>query len=141
MTDVSNFMDVRLGDVPEPQVLPNGEYIFTIVAYKTGEYPNDKATPYVRISMKPVEIVSSDISDEEFGRAKKVDSDFPMTEPAQPIARRFLTETLGLSEDLSFREAFEEALGLQVRAATKIKMVGKEKNIPIAEVERFFPID
>ncbi|KKK48247.1 hypothetical protein LCGC14_3147080, partial [marine sediment metagenome] len=43
MTDVSNFMDTKLKDVPEPQALPNGEYIFTITSYKSDKYANDKA--------------------------------------------------------------------------------------------------
>jgi hypothetical protein len=141
MSDVSNFMDVQSGDVKEPEVLSPGEYVFLVRGYKPGKYNNDKQTPYVRVTLKAVEVIASE-KEQDLTNIKTVEEDFAMTEAAQPIAKRWLTKTVGVDDEdgsATFRELFEKALGSQVRGFTSIALVGKNKDIQVAKVDKFAP--
>lgn len=140
-SDVSNFMDLQSSDVKEPEVLAPGEYKFIVRGYKPGTYNNDKQTPYVRVSLKVVEAINSS-KEQNLAAIKLVDNDFPMTEAARPIAKRFLTKAIGIDDaegTKTFREMFEESLGQEVRGFVSNKLVGKNKDILVAEVDKFAP--
>lgn len=135
-SNANDFLDKTMGDVKEPPVLPEGEYIFRITSYLPGHRKNEKETPFVRFNLKPLESVDGSIDAAKLATYKKVEYEFPMTDAAQPIAKRFLTKELGINSDdaTPFRQLFEEALGLTFRAITKVELVGKNKDIEIARV-------
>ncbi len=141
MSDANNFMDTKAGDVKEPEVLPEGEYIAVITGYKPGVTNSDKQTPFVRLFLKPVEIIDSALTDEGLATAKRLESDQWMSDAAQPATKRFLTQTLGIDDEdgeKSFRQLFEDAVGARVRVLTKVEFVGKNKDIKVARVEKMF---
>jgi hypothetical protein len=141
LSEIANFMDLQSSDVKEPEVLAPGEYLFMLRSYKPGTYNNDKQTPYVRVSLKVVEAINPS-KEQDISNIKLVDEDFAMTDAARPIAKRFLTKTLGIDDNdgsKTFREMFEESLGVQVRGFVSNKLVGKNKDILIAVIDKFAP--
>lgn len=140
MTDVNNFLDTASGDVKEPKNLPAGEYLAVITGYKPDKVKNDKETPFVRLFLKPIEVLDGAATDEDLATARRIEADQWMSEAAQPATKRFLVKTLGIDDEnggKTFRQMFEDAVGREVRIFTKIELVGKNKDLPVVRVEKF----
>ena len=140
MPDVSSFLDIRSGDIKDPVLLTAGQYLFRITSYKPGEIPNDKKTPKVDVSFKAVEVIDSDLSEEDFAAAQGVTHQFYMSEAAKPYTKRWLKETVGVDDDegdKTLRVMFEESIGMHVRGFTKSVMRGQNKDRSGVEIERF----
>lgn len=144
MPDVSSFLDIRSGDIKDPVLLTAGEYLFRITSYKAGEIPNDKKTPVVTVSFKAVEVIDSELSEEDFDTAQGVTNQFYMSPAAQPYTKRWLVETVGIDDedgDKTMRVLFEESIGMHVRGFTKSVMRGQNKDRPGVEIDRFATAD
>ena len=143
MSDVTNFLDVKVGEVKDPVVLSDGLYQYVITGYKLDFENNENRTPYVMAFLRPVEVVEGD-KEQDLNAAKRMTHKFYRTEAADQIASRFLVKTLGLDNkggEAKFSELWEAAIGSEVLGVTKRKMGGKNKDRPFAEIERFFPVE
>lgn len=139
MSDMSEFLDVRVGDVKMPEALPTGTYRFVLTRYVLEHANNENKTPYVLVTLKPVDVV--DAEDEvALDDAKNVSHKFWRTPKSDRITVRFLTDTLGIKadEDSTLGQLWEQAIGAEVEAAGTQKMGGKNKDVPFFEIERFF---
>lgn len=135
--NIADIMSMSTDDVVEPVVLPAGEYVFRVLSYKPGNIKNEKATPYVRMNLKPIEVVEAD-TEVDLSNAENVQHDHWMTDKSQSIVKRFFSQNLGLeTKDRSFRELFEEAVGLEVTGVIEIKMEGKDKNVATPRIKTF----
>lgn len=141
--DVTNFLDMEVGEVKDPMVLPNGTYLYVITKYAPMRANNDKKTPFTRVTLKPVEVRDVDNWDDDanLDDYKRVTHDFWQTDNANKIVARFLVQTLGLDNregKAKFSELWEQAIGREVVGATEYKLGGRNKDRPFNEVTRFF---
>lgn len=142
MSDLSEFLDVRVADVHKPAVLPTGMYKFVLLQYSLETQPNENKTKYVLATFKPVGVIESDEDvDLDDTVVKNVTTKFWRTPKADGIALRFLTETLGLEhdDDTTLGQLWEKAVGSEVIGAVVQRLGGKKKDRPFAEIDRFFP--
>jgi len=145
MTEAKNYFDAPIDDFEEPKILEPGEYIFTVTGYKMGRSTGPKQTQYVRLFLRP----ESDATDpdREIKKVRNVDHTYWLTDDAGYIFKQFARDRVGVVSETADgsrktnREVAEEIVGAQVRAETKIDMVGKEKDIPKAVVDRFFALE
>lgn len=140
MSELSEFLDVRVGDIEMPTVLPSGVFKFVITRYNIDRASNEKRTPYVRATFKPVEVIECD-SDVNIGSARTVTSDFWRTPAADKIAIEFFDRKLGLEvgDDDTIGGLWEQAIGAEVLA--EVKQGISKKGNPFAEIVRFLKAD
>jgi hypothetical protein len=68
MSDVLDFLSMTPGDIPESITLPEGSYDFTITSYRSDKV-GENQTPLVRINVKAVGVIQSDIADSDLKNA------------------------------------------------------------------------
>jgi len=141
MSELSEFLDVKVSDIEMPTVLPSGVFKFVLTRYNIDRATNEKRTPFVRATFKPVDVIECD-TDVNIGSARTVTSDFWRTPAADKIAIEFFERKLGLDvtgEETTIGSLWEEALGAEVVA--EVKQGVSKKGNPFAEIVRFFRAD
>lgn len=134
---ISDILSKSTDDVVERQGLGPGEYRFRILSYKPGNTPSDKATPFVRLNLRPIEVIQSD-TEVDLGNVDNVQHDHWMSEKAEAITLRWFKQTLGMdTTGKSWREIFEEAIGAEFVATVEIKMEGRDKDRPTPRIKTF----
>lgn len=138
--DVNEFLDKPISDVKDLEELPSGRYSFVISGYRFGEWGT--GTPRVTFTLKASSVVDQDeVEDADLGEYRPIFYDLPLTENAQGFVKSVVNGAWGIPEDRSFREAFEEAVGLEVAADVKKQRRGKNDEIVRTEVDRFVPAE
>lgn len=135
--NIAEIMSMSTDDVVERATLPAGEYVFRIVSYKPDNVKNEKATPFVRMNLKPVEVLEAD-TEVDLSNTDNIQHDHWMSDKSQSIVKRFFSNHLGFeTEGRSFRELFEEAVGQEVIGTVEIKMEGRDKDRPTPRIKNF----
>lgn len=134
---IGDILNKNTDDVVERQGLPDGEYRFRIMSYKGGNVKNDKATPFVRLNLRPIEVIQAD-SDVDLSNVDSVQHDHWMSEKSEAITLRWFKQTLGMdTTGKSWREIFEEAIGAEFAATVEVKMEGQNKDRPTPRIKAF----
>jgi len=140
MSELSEFLDIRVGDVEVPQVLPSGVFKCIITRYGIDRAKNEKRTPFVRVTLKPVDVVECE-DEVNLNSTRTISSDFWRTPAADKITLDFFERKLGMEigKDDRFGELWESALGAEV--ICEVKQSISKKGNPYAEVVRFLKVD
>ena len=128
-------------EIPQSVVLPEGSYDFTITSYRSDRVWENQ-TPLVKVNVKATGVIQSDLDESDLSNAEPTRMEFWATpnamkqkNPALSL-KSFLTDTLSMSEDQSFGELLEQAIGQSFSGVVKHEMVGKNKDILQASVKR-----
>ena len=140
---LSEFLDVAVGDVKMPVDLPTGTYKFVVQRYSVERADNQNKTVYVLASLKPIEVQDAE-DDVDLNNVRNIQHKFWHTDKADKIMVRFLTKALKLEAkpETLLSQLWEQALGVEVIGQVKTE-VKQGKNGPYTEIniERFFPAD
>ena len=136
-------MCIRDRDTPESVVLPEGSYEFSVTSYRADEV-GENSTPLIRLNVKAVGVIDSDLTDDKLGNAEPTRMEFWATPNALKVKnpatglKSFLTSGLDMGhvDDLPYSELLEMAIGKTFKGLIKHEMVGKNKDILQASVKR-----
>lgn len=143
MSNVADFLNMTPQDTPESVVLPEGSYEFSVTSYRADEV-GENSTPLIRLNVKAVGVIDSDLTDDKLGNAEPTRMEFWATPNALKVKnpatglKSFLTSGLELGhvDDLPYSELLEMAIGKTFKGLIKHEMVGKNKDILQATVKR-----
>ena len=143
MSNVADFLNMTPQDTPESVVLPEGSYEFSVTSYRADEV-GENSTPLIRLNVKAVGVIDSDLTDDKLGNAEPTRMEFWATPNALKVKnpatglKSFLTSGLemGHVDDLPYSELLEMAIGKTFKGLIKHEMVGKNKDILQASVKR-----
>ena len=143
MSNVADFLNMTPQDTPESVVLPEGSYEFSVTSYRADEV-GENSTPLIRLNVKAVGVIDSDLTDDKLGNAEPTRMEFWATPNALKVQnpatglKSFLTSGLELGhvDDLPYSELLEMAIGKTFKGLIKHEMVGKNKDILQASVKR-----
>ena len=143
MSNVADFLNMTPQDTPESVVLPEGSYEFSVTSYRADEV-GENSTPLIRLNVKAVGVIDSDLTDDKLGNAEPTRMEFWATPNALKVKnpatglKSFLTSGLELGhvDDLPYSEWLEMAIGKTFKGLIKHEMVGKNKDILQASVKR-----
>ena len=141
MSDVIDFLNMTPGDIPESVTLPEGSYDFTITSYRSDKV-GENQTPLVRINVKAVGIIQSDLSESDLVNAEPTRLEFWATPKAMQqnnpalSLKAFLLKALEMDDSLSFTELLEQTIGQTFSGIVKHEMVGRNKDILQASIKR-----
>jgi hypothetical protein len=143
MSNVADFLNMTPQDTPESVVLPEGSYEFSVTSYRADEV-GENQTPLIRLNVKAVGVIDSDLTDDKLGNAEPTRMEFWATPNALKVKnpatglKSFLTSGLELGhvDDLPYSELLEMAIGKTFKGLIKHEMVGKNKDILQASVKR-----
>jgi|TARA_R110002012_G_scaffold114963_4_gene261825 hypothetical protein len=143
MSNVADFLNMTPQDTPESVVLPEGSYEFSVTSYRADEV-GENSTPLIRLNVKAVGVIDSDLTDDKLGNAEPTRMEFWATPNALKVKnpatglKSFLTSGLELGhvDDLPYSELLEMAIGKTFKGLIKHEMVGKNKDILQASVKR-----
>ena len=141
MSNVADFLNMTPQDTPESVVLPEGSYEFSVTSYRADEV-GENQTPLIRVNVKAVGVIDSDLTDDKLTNAEPTRMEFWATpnalkNPATGL-KSFLTTALDMGhvDDLPYSELLEMAIGKTFKGLIKHEMVGKNKDILQASVKR-----
>ncbi len=139
--DVTEFLDVRVGDVKIPTVLPSGLFRFILTRNGLERENNDKRTPFVKATFKAIAVVECD-EDVDIDSVRTVTRKFYRTENADKITIDFFQRHLGmeLEADDTLGSLWEAAIGAEVLGEVKQSIAERSGN-PYAEIVRFLKVD
>ena len=143
MSNVADFLNMTPQDTPESVVLPEGSYEFSVTSYRADEV-GENQTPLIRLNVKAVGVIDSDLTDDKLSNAEPTRMEFWATPNALKVKnpatglKSFLTSGLELGhvDDLPYSELLEMAIGKTFKGLIKHEMVGKNKDILQASVKR-----
>ena len=143
MSNVADFLNMTPQDTPESVVLPEGSYEFSVTSYRADEV-GENQTPLIRLNVKAVGVIDSDLTDDKLGNAEPTRMEFWATPNALKVKnpatglKSFLTTALDMGhvDDLPYSELLEMAIGKTFKGLIKHEMVGKNKDILQASVKR-----
>tara|TARA_R100001163_G_scaffold64429_2_gene58645 strand:+ start:1715 stop:2152 length:438 start_codon:yes stop_codon:yes gene_type:complete len=143
MSNVADFLNMTPQDTPESVVLPEGSYEFSVTSYRADEV-GENQTPLIRLNVKAVGVIDSDLTDDKLSNAEPTRMEFWATPNALKVKnpatglKSFLTSGLemGHVDDLPYSELLEMAIGKTFKGLIKHEMVGKNKDILQASVKR-----
>jgi|TARA_E500000081_G_scaffold99269_1_gene100377 hypothetical protein len=143
MSNVADFLNMTPQDTPESVVLPEGSYEFSVTSYRADEV-GENSTPLIRLNVKAVGVIDSDLTDDKLGNAEPTRMEFWATPNALKVKnpatglKSFLTSGLDMGhvDDLPYSELLEMAIGKTFKGLIKHEMVGKNKDILQASVKR-----
>jgi len=143
MSNVADFLNMTPQDTPESVVLPEGSYEFSVTSYRADEV-GENSTPLIRLNVKAVGVIDSDLTDDKLGNAEPTRMEFWATPNALKVKnpatglKSFLTNGLDMGhvDDLPYSELLEMAIGKTFKGLIKHEMVGKNKDILQASVKR-----
>jgi|TARA_R100001510_G_scaffold39320_1_gene35767 hypothetical protein len=143
MSNVADFLNMTPQDTPESVVLPEGSYEFSVTSYRADEV-GENQTPLIRVNVKAVGVIDSDLTDDKLNNAEPTRMEFWATPNALKVKnpatglKSFLTTALDMGhvDDLPYSELLEMAIGKTFKGLIKHEMVGKNKDILQASVKR-----
>jgi len=143
MSNVADFLNMTPQDTPESVVLPEGSYEFSVTSYRADEV-GENSTPLIRLNVKAVGVIDSDLTDDKLGNAEPTRMEFWATPNALKVKnpatglKSFLTNGLDMGhvDDLPYSELLEMAIGKTFKGLIRHEMVGKQKDILQATVKR-----
>ena len=143
MSNVADFLNMTPQDTPESVVLPEGSYEFSVTSYRADEV-GENQTPLIRVNVKAVGVIDSDLTDDKLSNAEPTRMEFWATLNALKVKnpatglKSFLTTALDMGhvDDLPYSELLEMAIGKTFKGLIKHEMVGKNKDILQASVKR-----
>ena len=143
MSNVADFLNMTPQDTPESVVLPEGSYEFSVTSYRADEV-GENQTPLIRLNVKAVGVIDSDITADKLSNAEPTRMEFWATPNALKVKnpatglKSFLTSGLDMGhvDDLPYSELLEMAIGKTFKGLIKHEMVGKNKDILQASVKR-----
>ena len=143
MSNVADFLIMTPQDTPESVVLPEGSYEFSVTSYRADEV-GENQTPLIRVNVKAVGVIDSDLTDDKLSNAEPTRMEFWATPNALKVKnpatglKSFLTTALDMGhvDDLPYSELLEMAIGKTFKGLIKHEMVGKNKDILQASVKR-----
>jgi|TARA_R100000734_G_C3304271_1_gene94790 hypothetical protein len=143
MSNVADFLNMTPQDTPESVVLPEGSYEFSVTSYRADEV-GENQTPLIRLNVKAVGVIDSDLTDDKLSNAEPTRMEFWATPNALKVKnpatglKSFLTSGLDMGhvDDLPYSELLEMAIGKTFKGLIKHEMVGKNKDILQASVKR-----
>jgi|TARA_R100000734_G_C3294559_1_gene85903 hypothetical protein len=143
MSNVADFLNMTPQDTPESVVLPEGSYEFSVTSYRADEV-GENQTPLIRVNVKAVGVIDSDLTDDKLTNAEPTRMEFWATPNALKVKnpatglKSFLTTALDMGhvDDLPYSELLEMAIGKTFKGLIKHEMVGKNKDILQASVKR-----
>jgi|TARA_Y100000289_G_C3908881_1_gene143491 hypothetical protein len=143
MSNVADFLNMTPQDTPESVVLPEGSYEFSVTSYRADEV-GENQTPLIRVNVKAVGVIDSDLTDDKLSNAEPTRMEFWATPNALKVKnpatglKSFLTTALDMGhvDDLPYSELLEMAIGKTFKGLIKHEMVGKNKDILQASVKR-----
>ena len=143
MSNVADFLNMTPQDTPESVVLPEGSYEFSVTSYRADEV-GENQTPLIRVNVKAVGVIDSDLTDDKLSNAEPTRMEFWATPNALKVKnpatglKSFLTSGLDMGhvDDLPYSELLEMAIGKTFKGLIKHEMVGKNKDILQASVKR-----
>jgi hypothetical protein len=149
--DLSDFMTMSFGDIPEQKLLEDGIYEFVVQGYFDRQYEKDGETrTIVTVRTKADSVIESEYDDDDLGVSEVVRMDFFCTEPAlaqkSPVIslRAFCRDILDLSSDevanLDVAPALEMLTGRRFSGVVKRGMGGKNKDIPEAKITKVIEV-
>ena len=117
MSNVADFLNMTPQDTPESVVLPEGSYEFSVTSYRADEV-GENSTPLIRLNVKAVGVIDSDLTDDKLGNAEPTRMEFWATPNALKVKnpatglKSFLTSGLELGhvDDLPYSELLEMAM-------------------------------
>jgi len=151
MVDLSNFVSMSFGAVPEQKLLAEGIYEMVISGYYDTQYEKDGETrTIINIRLKAAEVVEADFEEEDLDVSEPVRMTFFCTGPAlaqkSPVisVRAFVRDILDLSTDevdqLDVGPALEMLTGRRFRAVLRHEMGGKNKDVKEAKVAKILEV-
>ena len=136
--DVSAIMRDTYDSVPDDIYLPTGEYMFRITGFKVGYQANEKHTPFVQWTLRPVSVLDSSINDEDLVNAFPVYDKLWLSEAAKRIAKRWFENVLGFdTKGLENEQLFEMSVGQEIRVAVIHNDPRKEGDDPYIKVKQY----
>ena len=141
MNDIADFLSITPNDTPQSVVLPEGSYDFVIKSYRSDRVGQNE-TPLVRINVKAVGIIQSDLEEGQLENAESTRLQFWVTPNAMKLnnpaasLKMFVTQTLDMDSDIPYNQSLEMAIGQTFSGVVKHEMVGKNKDILNASISR-----
>lgn len=142
---MSDFLDSTPGDTPEPVLLPEGIYDFTIKSYRADQVGDNQNTK-VTVTASPVQVVEGELEESDLQYAIPVRMEYWATDNAlsqgSPVIslKQFMKRVLDMSSDevaeMSYGQLLEMLIGQQFRGVAKRDMVGRNNDIEVAVVSR-----
>jgi hypothetical protein len=84
MSNVADFLNMTPQDTPESVVLPEGSYEFSVTSYRADEV-GENSTPLIRLNVKAVGVIDSDLTDDKLGNAEPTRMEFWATPNALKV--------------------------------------------------------
>ena len=141
MNDIADFLSMTPNDTPQSVVLPEGSYDFVIKSYRSDRVGQNE-TPLVRINVKAIGVIQSDIEEGQLENAESTRLEFWVTPNAMKLnnpaasLKMFVTQTLDMDSDIPYNQSLEMAIGQTFSGVVKHEMVGKNKDILNASISR-----
>ena len=141
MNDIADFLSMTPNDTPQSVVLPEGSYDFVIKSYRSDRVGQNE-TPLVRINVKAVGIIQSDLEEGQLENAESTRLEFWVTPNAMKLnnpaasLKMFVTQTLDMDSDIPYNQSLEMAIGQTFSGVVKHEMVGRNKDILQASISR-----
>ena len=141
MNDIADFLSMTPNDTPESVTLPEGSYDFIIKSYRSDRV-GENQTPLVRINVKAVSVIQSDLDESQLENAESTRLEFWVTPNAMKLnnpaasLKRFIIDTLEMDSDIPYSASLEMAIGQTFSGVVKHQMVGRNKDILQASISR-----
>ena len=141
MNDIADFLSMTPNDTPESVTLPEGSYDFVIKSYRSDRV-GENQTPLVRINVKAVSVIQSDLEEGQLENAESTRLQFWVTPNAMKLnnpaasLKMFVTQTLDMDSDIPYNQSLEMAIGQTFSGVVKHEMVGRNKDILQASISR-----
>ena len=141
MNDIADFLSMTPNDTPESVTLPEGSYDFVIKSYRSDRV-GENQTPLVRINVKAVSVIQSDLDESQLENAEGTRLEFWVTPNAMKLnnpaasLKMFVTQTLDMDSDIPYNQSLEMAIGQTFSGVVKHQMVGRNKDILQASISR-----
>ena len=141
MNDIADFLSMTPNDTPESVTLPEGSYDFVIKSYRSDRV-GENQTPLVRINVKAVSVIQSDLDESQSDNAEGTRLEFWVTPNAMKLnnpaasLKTFVTKTLDMDHDIPYAQSLEMAIGQTFSGVVKHEMVGRNKDILQATISR-----
>ena len=141
MNDIADFLSMTPNDTPQSVVLPEGSYDFVIKSYRSDRVGQNE-TPLVRINVKAIGVIQSDIEEGQLENAESTRLEFWVTPNAMKLnnpaasLKMFVTQTLDMDSDIPYNQSLEMAIGQTFSGVVKHEMVCRNKDILQASISR-----
>ncbi len=143
MSDQSEFLDVSADEAIEPQDLPDGLFKFVVMRYSVERENNDKRTPYVLVTLKPIEVIEAE-EDVDLEHVRSIRHKFYRTPAADPWNKAIVRDKFGIDVDgRTWGEIYEDMLAIEVEGEVKVDLRTSKKTneqYGVPEIAKFLKV-